>query len=178
MALHGIEDSGNSWGSRRTSTSTSRSPEPGTLSPHSPNPAQEPVDLDELYKSSPLVAQHLAAQQMRVTQDKEKAAKVELEQGRASGFTESKPRRQRPGSMRSSRSSSSRGESSVGLGISDPTGRITPDGSPIISSPATTASPEAVAKTDADETDASWSKRLKRISISLSRSATSPNPSI
>ncbi|KAL8290077.1 hypothetical protein RQP46_003016 [Phenoliferia psychrophenolica] len=182
MALHGLQDSGNSqsWGSRRTSTSTPRTPDVATLSPGSPNPPVSPVDLDELYKTSPLVAEQIAAQQIKVTLEKEQVAKTELEQGRASGFTESIPRRQRPGSMRSSRSSSSRGESSVGLGISDPTGRITPEGSPSISSPATTASPEQAARHEGptDETDASWSKRLKRISISLSRSTTSPNPNL
>lgn len=170
MALHGLQDSGNSWGSGRNSMSLPPTPDPASVSP---TPAGPPVDLDELYKSSPV-----AAQQIRATIEKEKAAKVELEQGRASGFTETKPRRQRPGSMRSSRSSSSRGEGSVGLGISSDapggTGRITPDGSQGVSSSPASGSPEAATKADPDETDASWSKRLKRISLSLGRGPISP----
>lgn len=182
MALHGIADSGNAWGSRpasqRTTSTGGLSPQPndGLASPTEPTlsgPDQR-LDLDVLSQSSPMAAQHF-----RSIEGKEKALKSELDQGRASGFTEPKPRRQRPGSSRSTASSrSSRGpeSTSIGLGISDgASGRLTPDGSPSMSSPATSASPESSMKGDPDETDASWSKRLKRISLTA-WTGTSPNP--
>ncbi|KAM0745742.1 hypothetical protein T439DRAFT_384060 [Meredithblackwellia eburnea MCA 4105] len=192
LALHGLEDSGNSWGSRPNSrpgshgTRSNGSPQSNLDHPISPvqgpmSPSQgsifatplpdDPTDLDALAQASPL-----AASQIRSIEKKEKEAKSELDQGRASGFTEPKPRRHRPGSMRSSISSSSRADSQVGLGISDTTGRMTPDGSPNLSSPATSSSPDPNSKGDQDgaESSPSWGKRLKRLSISA---GWSPNPS-
>ncbi|KAK4698848.1 hypothetical protein P7C70_g7423, partial [Phenoliferia sp. Uapishka_3] len=193
MALHGLQDSGNkewsekqkqkrsSLSGRSTTSSTGGSP---TLSVSGAGSQSRPVSAEILKK-----AEDTAALQIKAIEEKEKVAKIELGEGRASGFTEPKPRRIRPGSQRSSRSSSSRGGDGVGLGISDSNstpGRTTPEGSPNLSSPATSASTGAVSPevgVGAEEGDESWRKKLKRISVgwgspnpTAGAGATSPNP--
>lgn len=172
MALHGIEDSGNKWPPRPSlTTEDSTNAETG----HSPLPASplpQPIPETDGLEASPILVE-----QLKSMEAKEKEAKLELVQGRASGFTEPRPRRHRPGSMRSSRSSSSQGASStVGLGPFDQ-GRITPEGSPQAATvtPSTTpGSVREVQPAEVDENEAGWTKRLKRISLGWG----SPSPAL
>lgn len=116
MAQLGIEApaAGNQiWSGKRQSLSAAPpAAVPAPADAASPEIAPRDLDADYTEETAPLEAQ-LALQSQRA---QEAEARAELAGGRSSGFTE--PKRRRPGSMRSTTSSSR--NSVMGLGISDP----------------------------------------------------------
>lgn len=148
-----IPSSSSGHGSRTTSNSSNTSA-PFRRSLLLSSPSQSDRDDDSTISLKvPLANSNSLALQFLDTGEKE--AKSELEKGRASGFTESKPRRQRPLSTQSIRSNG------IGLGIGSP------DLSPRIGavSPALSAGGFEGAS---EEGDAGWSKKLKRMSLGWS----------
>lgn len=103
MALLGISEPGTAW-------TQSFQPVEGGKTP---------------FRRSPLPSGDEGEEEARKVMErldrKEREAKAELEQGRASGFTEPKTRRQRP---ERSRSGSSQGGSAIGLGIQSEAGVV------------------------------------------------------
>lgn len=122
----------------RSNRSSYTKPTPPDITAHPPSPpVPEPRDLDALYfeqkQTSELATKALAMQ--------EKQAKIELENGRASGFTEIQFRRHRPGSgsVRSG-SSASNGSSGRQSRAGTTTTDVLPESAPRTS---TTLSPES-----------------------------------
>lgn len=146
MAQLGIEERqlGNqAW--NKTSTTNSSAPD-------SPSPPPPPKDVETE-----------AVERILETKQREEDAKAELNQGRASGFTEA-PQRRKPGSMRShSQSSSIGGFGAVGLGID---GRVTPpQGSPSIGGGGSGSVPPSPRVDGAGaEEQPVWGKALRRLS--------------
>ncbi|ORY91517.1 hypothetical protein BCR35DRAFT_349332 [Leucosporidium creatinivorum] len=144
MAQHGLEpaSAGNQWGAHVPSGA-----------PDSPSPPPPPKDVEAE-----------AAAVIISTKQREEDAKAELNQGRASGFTDA-PKKRRPGSMRSSSRSSSISMNGLGIGID---GRVTPEGSPalgesVTGSPRPMPSPKA-GEAETGEEQPIWGKAMRRLS--------------
>ncbi|KAI5480396.1 hypothetical protein MNV49_000971 [Pseudohyphozyma bogoriensis] len=166
LQLHGIEDNiGNSWGKPSPPLPPiGYSPKVEGAeddSSQTPTASRRPISDEKLDMAKPFVEE-----QMRAIAEKEKEISAEIEKGKSSGFTEPKPRRSRtrPGSMSSSRTSSSQGGSNVGLGILDEAAGALPSPPITSSSPATSPSPEQ------EGGEEGWGKKLRR----MSRGWTSP----
>lgn len=148
MAQHGLEpaSAGNQWGAHVPSSA-----------PASPSPPPPPKDV-EAEAEAVIIS----------TKQREEDAKAELNQGRASGFTDA-PKKRRPGSMRSNSRSSSVSVSGLGIGID---GSVTPEGSlgsSITGSPRPMPSPKT-GEGETGEEQPIWGKAMRR----LSRGWTSP----
>jgi hypothetical protein len=145
-----LDGHGSSGGHGGRTLSHGSSNAPFRRSPLLSSPSQSDQEND-LPPPPPSLPIPLVAINLQSFDTKEKEAKSEMEKGRASGFTEQKPRRARPVSTQSARS--------IGLGIGS--AEVSPRSSPMLGG----------GGFQEGEEDASWSKKIKRMSLGWSSPA-------